>query len=340
VVAGKLRVAVHPLVVAGRVDGHDVGPAAAALVDVLPGVVDDACLEEREGVLADHLAVDAEVLQAGIPHAEDDGRGKGADADLDAVAVAHDGNAVVGDRLLDIIGLDVLLGDVGPLVLRVVHVHLDEVVDLVDGQIHAVAALAPGVVRADLADELLAGLGDDHPVVDAVAGVHIGPLRHGAGLDAPVHGAFGLFLPVEAGVLGVHADGPSPVLPVDALVPLGHQAAGGGQDEGLVQDVVLGFHVGGGAEVVADHDRLVPDLDVVQVAGAGTEACGQGFHAGGRIGPGAAAVDPFAGLDHFRPLLGGDRLVPKLLLHGRRHPDFLFVCDFLLRHSRCSSLFS
>ena len=227
-----------------------------------------------------------------------------------------------------------------PLVLRVVHVHLDEVVHLVNGQEHAAAALAPGVVGADLADELLAGFRDDHEVVHAVAGVHVSALGHRAGLDAPVHGAFGPFLPVETGVLGVHAQRPSPVFPVDALVSLFHKGAKGGENEGLVPDVVLRLHVGGGAEAVADHDRLVPDFDVVQVACAAAEAGSQGFHQNRRVRPGAAAVDPVARLDHVRPFLGGDRLVPELLLHRGGHPYFLFVCDFLLGHIRCSSLFS
>ncbi len=109
----------------------------------------------------------------------------------------------------------------------------------------------------------------------------------------------------------------------------GREGWGAGRLRG---QVVLRLISAAGAERAA-HDRLVPDLDVVQISGAAAESASQGLHRHKRIRSGTTAVDPISGLDHVCPLFCGDGFVLDFLLYRGWHPYFLFVRDFLLGHN-------
>ena len=199
------------------------------------------------------------------------------------------------------------------------HVHLDPVVDVVDVDRVEAAALCPGIVGANLDDRLLGALGEDIGVVRAVGEVGEPVLVPGARcVDPPVETAVCLHGVDEAVMAEPHAHGPSPMCPArDAIGVAG--LAVPGEEEVLVEAVVfllgvylLEFRVG-------EEVRVVPDFDVLELAGPRADALREFLHAFRGVASNGAGLNPLAGLHHVEDLLRGSFLVADFLLYGCRH---------------------
>ncbi len=213
--------------------------------------------------------------------------------------------------------LDGLFIDLGPFILGAVHFH--PVIDFVDIDGVEAAALRPGVVGTYFKDGLLRCLAKDIAVVGSVGHVKVAPLvRRCCSVEPPVDAAFFLYGIDKSIVMGVHAVSPSPLRPVRDAIGVSGLAVPGEEEEFM--DAMIFLH---GVELLEfrmgiEH-CVKPELDILQLAFAGTESLGNGFRTYGGVAAGAAVVDPVAGFDHICNLFCRSLLVTNFLLNGCCH---------------------